>query len=183
MFGNTKNLKQSLVDAGYLNQINQALKNLLRDQGYIKSLPEALNEWLGDQGYTGTYVERLRAWEATGFLLDDTAPVISGSSIDDSNDTVIFTTDEGGTLYWATSLTTESPAADDAGGWTGTTLETGSDTVATSGTTNFTADYTATTGATGNSRKLSYYIRDAAGNDSNVIAETFIVDVTAPIRS
>lgn len=115
---------------------------------------------------------------------DTTAPTLSGNSFVDATDTATFTTDEGGTLFWGSSLTSSSPtAAQLVAGTGGGILEAGNDNVASAGQTNFSATITATTGATGNSRKISYMIQDASGNNSNVITATFTVDITAPTLS
>lgn len=105
-----------------------------------------------------------------------TGVLISGNSFNDTTDAATFTTTGGGTFVWATHLTTESLTANGSGGWTGTLLESGTDTVASSGESTISVAYTATTGTGGESRKFSYYVRDAAGNDSNVITETFTVN-------
>lgn len=105
-----------------------------------------------------------------------TGPLLSGNSFNDTTDAATFSTTEGGTFVWATHLTTETLTANGSGGWTGNLLESGTDTVATSGETTITAIYTATTGTGGESRKFSYYVRNASGNDSNVITESFTVN-------
>lgn len=132
--------------------------------------------YLAAAGYSGALADKMAAAAGGDF----TAPVLSGNSFNDTTDAATFRTTEGGTFVWATHLTTETLTANGSGGWTGSLLESGTDTVASSGESTISAAYTATTGTGGESRKFSYYIRDAAGNDSNVITETFTVNSTGP---
>lgn len=113
---------------------------------------------------------------------DETAPIISGDSFDDATDTASFTVSEAGTLYWATSLTTVSPVPNGSGGWTGTTLETGNEAVV-QGANNLTATITATTGNAGDTRKITYYVRDAAGNDSAPVSSSFVINSSIEVTA
>lgn len=111
---------------------------------------------------------------STGGTAGVTSITIFATSFNDTTDEASFSTTALGTLYWATHLTSEALTADGAGGWTGNTLETGS-TEITEGTDVYPIPYSSGSGTSGNSRRVSYYIRNGSV-DSNVITETFTIN-------
>ena len=99
---------------------------------------------------------------------------IFATSFNDATDEASFSTTRLGTLYWATHLTGQVLEADGNGGWTGATLEDGS-TVIDDAAETYLIPYTVTSGTSGNTRKVSYYIRNGSV-DSNLITETFTIN-------
>jgi len=106
------------------------------------------------------------------------APTLTPQTFDEAADTWDLTPSVSGTLHWATSLTTESPAPDGLGGWSGTTLETGTVTIPASGAFNLVAALTAASGAGGDTRKMTVYL-EAATASSDALATNFTINATA----
>ena len=68
MLFNTQDMKQKLIDEGFDNQYNRALKKLLEDRGYTQALPEALYAYLEDLGYEGQLSQKVDVWAQDNFL-------------------------------------------------------------------------------------------------------------------
>lgn len=103
-------------------------------------------------------------------LSDTTAPTLSAFTWDDVTYTAGFTTDEAGTLIAATHDSTNTVTPNGSGGWTGTTIEIDSESITGTGPTDYIISFTS---ASQNADRISYYVRDAVGNDSAVRTEVF----------
>ncbi len=110
------------------------------------------------------------------------APTLTPETFDDAADTWDLTPSVGGTLHWATSLTTESPTPDGLGGWTGTTLETGSATVPNSGAFDLVATLTGASGAGGDVRKMTVYL-EAAYASSDELSTNFTINTSSAMEA
>lgn len=96
---------------------------------------------------------------------DTQAPTISNVVWDQGAGSGTADTDEGGTVYICTHMAAMPAVADGVGGWSSTTLEDFTDTIPGSGSVTINPTETA---ASSTADRLSFYIRDAAGNNSAV---------------
>ncbi len=97
-------------------------------------------------------------------------PVLSFITWDDPTDSATLTSNEAGTLIWATYDVLNPVTPDGSGGWTGPIIESGSFIVTAPGPTEYSGPYTTVSNP---ANRLRYYIRDSDGHDSDPITETF----------
>lgn len=109
-------------------------------------------------------------------ISDVVAPTLSNVVWNSGTGVGSVDTNEGGTLYLCTHLAANTAVADAAGGWSSTTAEEFTDTVPSSGT--VVLDFTETS-ASSSADRMSFYIRDAAGNNSTVETVTYVYPVAA----
>ena len=62
-------LRDALIDAGFNQQINEALQEFLLGAGYSSALPDSLYYYLDGLGYTGSLSDKIKAWEADGYIV------------------------------------------------------------------------------------------------------------------
>lgn len=135
---------------------------------------EAVSGMLRGTDPDGEYDERPVNW-VVSLPVDDTAPVLSEASFDDTTAAATFTTTKGGTPVWAVHANAAGvPVLNSNGSWTGATIEAGSGEIPANGAGTFEVPYTVTTG-----ERLTYGIIDAAGNVSNLITVPFTPNVEA----
>lgn len=106
--------------------------------------------------------------------VDTTPPVFTVTTWTDGTKTLDFTTTEAATLHWATHQAADTATRDGSGNWTMTLDESGTVAVTGSGSQSFTLANTT-------EDRISFYLRDAAGNDSVLLSTQTITFTVASL--